>query len=644
MRTLGFPKDVNALLRAYSEGERDFRQWRVQGAIENFETHGGETDTGWPASLNRDLSNAVLAGADLSGAWLEKFNLRGAVLTDSNLTKACLAGANLDEADLSGSVLINATLTRARLTNANLSGAKFVETPPPLNTLLPVEWPSERANLTKADLTGAVFERPVLVNASLERAILKNVNLESADLRHARLNGCKAGGVVMRGADLTSACLDGADFSGANLQGAILQDADLEGTKLTGAQLADADLTDARFVPNLDHHYLGERPDHLIARYFAADLGGANLQRARLTRVNLRGSNLRNAVLVEANLEDANLHRACLVDADLSRASLDGANLRQANLTRAKLTGASLARANLAGANLSETDLRGVDLTDTNLSGAKLASATLDDAKLGEAGILALKRSRENVLRKAARAVQPAVRFTGYVGGRVLLLACCGVVLSTAVSPTLIVGLSSPTSQGWTMILAFGLYFGLPTILAAGMFALLPRLLPTYFRRYSRDRILADDKVHNLVDTLHSEAQFELKVHLPHLSRGHLATVAYVEASSDAWDREKVATALRAADYMASVRTRHHMVASLAVMFVAAGVAFLSAQMVRRFDSQSSVLLHWLAFLAVAALLNEFLGKVMYVERLKERRDGWRSACKTLLRRLRAISLEKPSV
>ena len=66
-----------------------------------------------------------------------------------------------------------------------------------------------------------------------------------------------------------------------------------------------------------------------------ANLCGANLDGANLTRADLCGANLDGANLTRANLTRADLYGANLTRADLCGANLDGANLTRANLTRA---------------------------------------------------------------------------------------------------------------------------------------------------------------------------------------------------------------------------------------------------------------------------------------------------------------------
>jgi uncharacterized protein YjbI with pentapeptide repeats len=134
-----------------------------------------------------------------------------------------------------------------------------------------------RANLSRADLSGA----------SLSRANLSRANLSRADLS---------------GASLSRADLYWADLSRANLSGADLYEADLSRANLSGADLYEADLSRANL--------------------YEAYLSGADLSRANLSRANL----------YEADLSRANLSRANLYEADLSRANLSGANLSRADL------------------------------------------------------------------------------------------------------------------------------------------------------------------------------------------------------------------------------------------------------------------------------------------------------------------------
>ena len=76
-----------------------------------------------------------------------------------------------------------------------------------------------------------------------------------------------------------------------------------------------------------------------------ANLSGAILREAELSRANLQGANLRQSDLRGANLQAANL-----MQADLFHANLSGANLQGALLVGAQLRWANLLEANFSGA------------------------------------------------------------------------------------------------------------------------------------------------------------------------------------------------------------------------------------------------------------------------------------------------------
>ena len=105
-----------------------------------------------------------------------------------------------------------------------------------------------------------------------------------------------------------------------------------------------------------------------------ANLTGAYLHGAKLTRADLFAAELPRARLRLANLTWANLREAYLSRADLSWTDLAGANLREANLSMANLRGADLTWANMSMANLA-----GADFTRANLTGIDLRGAILDD-------------------------------------------------------------------------------------------------------------------------------------------------------------------------------------------------------------------------------------------------------------------------
>ena len=71
--------------------------------------------------------------------------------------------------------------------------------------------------------------------------------LNDEDGIRADLSGADLRGAVLSGADLRGAVLSGADLRGADLRGAVLSGADLRGAVLSGADLRGADLIGASY-------------------------------------------------------------------------------------------------------------------------------------------------------------------------------------------------------------------------------------------------------------------------------------------------------------------------------------------------------------------------------------------------------------
>ena len=120
-----------------------------------------------------------------------------------------------------------------------------------------------------------------------------------------------------------------------------------------------------------------------------ASLGGANLSKAWLTDANMAGASLsrtslRAAVLLKANLSGTHMREADLRHADFSGADLSKAKLLNADLSMAILRVAALVGADLTGANLTGAVLRVADLTRADLVHAKMDGADLTDANLSD--------------------------------------------------------------------------------------------------------------------------------------------------------------------------------------------------------------------------------------------------------------------
>jgi hypothetical protein len=93
------------------------------------------------------------------------------------------------------------------------------------------------------------------------------------------------------------------------------------------------------------------------------DLSEADLDGARLGKVDLRGADLRRASFYRANLSDADLYGAGLAGANLTNADLSGADLREVVLSGVKLSGANLRETDLGGALIGLTTFGDNDLS-----------------------------------------------------------------------------------------------------------------------------------------------------------------------------------------------------------------------------------------------------------------------------------------
>ncbi|GAB1538498.1 hypothetical protein NUACC21_11600 [Scytonema sp. NUACC21] len=187
------------------------------------------------------------------------------------------------------------------------------------------------------------------------------------------------------------------DFYGIDLREANLSGAKLSGAHLTKANLSVVNLSGANLVEaNLSYAKLN------VARLRGANLKKANLKGAILNVANLIRADLSNAELKGASMIRSELIRANLSHADLMKANLKGADLREAALRHAVLREANLSEANfrdafLTGANLELANLKGTDLTRADLSGANFRDAELKQANFSQANLSGANLSGANL-------------------------------------------------------------------------------------------------------------------------------------------------------------------------------------------------------------------------------------------------------
>ena len=175
----------------------------------------------------------------------------------------------------------------------------------------------------------------------------------------------------------------------------------------------------------------------------AANLAGANLDRAQLSGADLsladlRLADLNAAKLGGANLTLADLHAAKLGGADLSKANLRMANLSLAELGEANLSGAKLGSANLHQANLRETDFSEAILGSTVLAAVDLSTAkgleTVHHGGPSTIGVDTIYRSEGKIPEVFLRGAGLPDEFIAYVGsfvGRPIQFYSCFISYST---------------------------------------------------------------------------------------------------------------------------------------------------------------------------------------------------------------------
>jgi uncharacterized protein YjbI with pentapeptide repeats len=391
----------------------------------------------------RDMSNRSLIRADFTGSCLV-----GADLSDTDLSDAIFFGADLRDAKLDRAILVRADLRGAAIRGASLTDADLTDADlregsllvPHKGGLVP-SWVERKTDASHATMYRATLRKAKMGKLVARQTDLRDANmsgciLTGADLRDSTLTGCN-----LSGADLRGAVLDGCNLEGARMLNADLGDASLIGVVLTGALTDGVNFEGANLRSTVRARHLeggpaalqrtialhttwfysdgkeGIRADLSDLRLEDADMSGAVLVMANLSRSVLRGTNLSSANLVMADMSGidgrninlasadlrgssfrrANLHDAIMtgvaaesifrnrpdvppVKTDFSRAQMRGANLAGADMSDAKLVGSDLSRCNLSGAIMRRTDLSGAILTGADTTGINTEEAAVSRA------------------------------------------------------------------------------------------------------------------------------------------------------------------------------------------------------------------------------------------------------------------------
>lgn len=175
------------------------------------------------ANLSRaNLYLADLSYADLDYANLFLTDLRNANLSNAHLYLTDLGNANLSSANLTASNLTSAKLTNAKLTDAKLTNAKLRNTSLKMAFLRNTDFIN--AELRNVDLEFAVG------NANFSSAKFKDVNLTKGFFQDAKFINADLNDV-----DFTRANLIRADLSGANIKNSVFINVQLYYANFCGA-------------------------------------------------------------------------------------------------------------------------------------------------------------------------------------------------------------------------------------------------------------------------------------------------------------------------------------------------------------------------------------------------------------------------
>lgn len=163
---------------------------------------------------NEDHLKIIQQGVDAWNAWREAYPDVTPDLREASFYEANLSGANLS----------GALLARANFFTANLSGANLSEAHLPKADL-------RGANLSRATLRGAQLPEATLLRANLSGANLAHAKLSAADLTHANLTDANLCEAILVRAMLVSTNLEKADLSGAIVYGTSVWDVNAVGAK-----------------------------------------------------------------------------------------------------------------------------------------------------------------------------------------------------------------------------------------------------------------------------------------------------------------------------------------------------------------------------------------------------------------------------
>lgn len=231
-----------------------------------------------------DKADALLRfaeGIELVNRNLEGANLEGAIMPNCNLDGANLRGARLRMADLRRCKVSNTTFEGADLSEAKLDGIVAEDDG---RDGMGVSF--VRANLTKAEMNGAIIKK-----GSFLEADLTGVSMIGTSVSKAIFDGAALERATIRGSSFRGSSFIGAQFPRARIESSLFASCDMRLTRFYSAHLR-------RVVIERD---LGEGENYGVdGRDFrGASFEGATFEDvfAPMTEVSLKGLRVRNSFL-----------------------------------------------------------------------------------------------------------------------------------------------------------------------------------------------------------------------------------------------------------------------------------------------------------------------------------------------------------
>lgn len=165
------------------------------------------------------LAEANLRGADLSGADLTGADLRGADLAEADVRRALLRQTKLSGTVFARALLCEATIDQTECVSADFSGADMRQVKIAQVNGFGANF--REVNFQGATITDATFTEANYRSSHLENALLSRVDFTHSDFRGARLDNASLKDCTLYQSQFRDACLEGVDLSGSDFTSAI---------------------------------------------------------------------------------------------------------------------------------------------------------------------------------------------------------------------------------------------------------------------------------------------------------------------------------------------------------------------------------------------------------------------------------------